>query len=368
MRGIVTTLAVIGAIALLTIGCGLRPGATAVPAPSPTVEEATGVALAASPTPTSTPTPLPPTPTSTTTATPTPEPTDTPTLPPTPTPVPPTPTATPTPGPKGKLVFQVASGGDIYIINADGTGLRRLTDGLDPAWSPDGTRVAFARWREPRGIYVIDADGQNERAVYITQEGKSPSWSPDGNRLVFTHLAFPPQGGLWKLVMVDLRDGTSKELACDPHSFSPAWSPDGERIAYDGDRGISITNDREGPSWNVVDEPRMASPAWSPDGSRMAYMFHQHDHWEIYVMNADGSGQTRLTAKDPFAKEPIHNVSPAWSPDGQQIAFLTNRNGRWEIYVMEADGSRQRRLFETALDGLELTYQNVFERVLSWTE
>ena len=61
----------------------------------------------------------------------------------------------------GKLVFQVCNGCDIYVINADGSGLRRLTDGMDPAWSPDGKKVAFARWRDPRGIYVIDEDGSN---------------------------------------------------------------------------------------------------------------------------------------------------------------------------------------------------------------
>jgi Tol biopolymer transport system component len=97
-------------------------------------------------------------------------------------------------------------------------------------------------------------------------------------------------------------------------------------------------------------------------------MFNQHDHWEIYVMNADGSNRVRLTREEPFTPRPPHNVSPAWSPDSRHIAFFTNRNGefKWELYVMNADGSNQRPMFETALDGLNIEYGFVFERMVSW--
>ena len=90
---------------------------------------------------------------------------------------------------QGKLVFQTSSGGDIYIVNADGTGLRKLTTGLDPVLSPDGKKVAFARWEGiPRGLFVINADGSDERLVYGWDRTglKSPTWSPDSRRLAFT--------------------------------------------------------------------------------------------------------------------------------------------------------------------------------------
>ncbi|TEU19166.1 MAG: hypothetical protein E3J21_04440 [Anaerolineales bacterium] len=123
---------------------------------------------------------------------------------------------------------------------------------------------------------------------------------------------------------------------------------------------------------------------WSPDGSKIAFGFSQHDHYEIYVMDADGSNRVRLTQEEPFADPPPNNVSPAWSPDGRHIAFFTDRNGKWELYVMDADGSDQRPMlvlspsallrvdsvegFETALDGLEFEYGFVAERMVSWAE
>jgi dipeptidyl aminopeptidase/acylaminoacyl peptidase len=318
---------------------------------------------------------------------------------------PPPPTSAPTPLPgsedlaepenelTGKLVFQTSNGGDIYVINADGTGLRRLTDGMEPAWSPDGTKVAFARWEgESPGIYVIDEDGSNETLVFGWVEAKGPAWSPDGSRIAFTRwyggrdvdtevcsrgrCRILPADHWWKLGVVRLEDGYFHELLCYAHSLSPTWSPDGSVIAYDSDFGIHLTNE-EGTIGHVTDDRslyaistdnRDISPVWSPDGTQIAFGFHQHDHWEIYVMNADGSNRVRLTQEEPLAERPPNNVSPAWSPDGRHIAFFTDRNGKWELYVMDADGSNQRPMFETALDGLYIEYGFVAERMISWTE
>jgi hypothetical protein len=309
------------------------------------------------------------------------------------------PTQPPTPELTGKLVFQVCNGCDIYVINADGSGLRRLTDGLDPAWSPDGTKVAFARWRDPRGIYVIDDDGRNETLLFGWSQAKAPAWSPDGRHIVFTRryggqeedreLSFPgfhwtiPAHPWWKLGLVRVEDGYFTELLCYDHSFSPTWSPDSRVIAYDSDYGLHLTSldgsigaQSYGRHINALStDVRDTSPVWSPDGSQIAFMFNQHDHWEIYVMNADGSNRVRLTKEELFAPWPPHNVSPAWSPDGRHIAFFTNRNSepgsgelKWELYVMNADGSNQRPLFETALDGLPIEYGFVVERMVSWTK
>ncbi len=318
--------------------------------------------------------------------------------PPPPTPTPP-PTPVPTPELTGKLVFHVCNGCDIYVINADGSGLRHLTDGMEPAWSPDGKKVAFARWRDPRGLYIIDEDGSNETLIFGWVAAKGPAWSPDGSRIAFTRwyggrdedteMSFwgfhwtQPADHWWKLGIVRLEDLYFHDLRCYPHSLSPTWSPDGSVIAYDSDFGIHLTNE-EGTIGDVTDDRslfaistdgRDISPVWSPDGSRIAFGFSQHDHWEIYVMNADGSNRVRLTQEEPFAERPPNNVSPAWSPDGRHIAFFTDRNGKWELYVMNADGSNQRPMFSmdeglqpSPLDGLPIEYGFVAERMVSWAE
>ena len=81
-----------------------------------------------------------------------------------------------------------------------------------------------------------------------------------------------------------------------------------------------------------------AAPAWSPDGRKLAFVSDRDGNSEVYVMNANGSGQRNLT------RNPAFDADPAWSPDGRKIAFVSNRDGSYGVYVMNADGSGQRRL------------------------
>ncbi len=291
----------------------------------------------------------------------------------------------PTPGLEGRLVLQTSSGGELYVINADGSGLRRLTDGLDPAWSPDAEKIAFTRWRNPWGAYLISPDGSGEQRIVDGVRLKEIAWSPDGHQIAFTvnygtseetEICFfgfcftiPPiyTGQLWT---ADLKTGALLSLPLDERGVhAPAWSPSGNPIVYAGDHGLAWidphTKEKDRFSGGSVWD---GSPTFSPDGQKIAFMGRVHNRWEIWIMNADGSGRRQLTGRNHGQPGSPSNVAPAWSPDGKQIAFLSNRDGPWRIYVMEVDGSRQRPMFGEKLDALAFRYEWASERVLSWSQ
>ncbi len=289
------------------------------------------------------------------------------------------PTALPSPARpalNGRIVLQSASGGEIITVNADGTGLRAVGSGIDPAWSPDGARIAFTRWSGQQGVYVMNADGGNVRLVREIAGAKSPTWSADGGKIAFTWLykkatraPFPgwPFGAsevdFWRITVIDLASGKSEDVPLDPEgdAFSPSWGSTG-LIVYKGVSGLWLTGE-SGPPWAISADPWHASPVWSPDGERIAFMARRHDHWDIVVMGRDGAGVTYLTSSPTtMFTRPVNNVAPAWSPDGRSLAFLTDREGEWRIYVMNADGSDQRRFLD-----LPVAYDYAGERVLSWT-
>ncbi|HJX37271.1 MAG TPA: hypothetical protein VJ714_01595, partial [Anaerolineae bacterium] len=293
----------------------------------------------------------------------------------------------------GRFVFQLASGGDIYTVNADGSDLKRVSYGMDPDWSPDGSQITFTRWSEPWGIYTINADGSGERLLFSSNVARAPVWSPDGTQIAFyfqTEGMTAPdrmcmgeecrtmpgrQQTEWHVGVVDVADGYLHQPYVDRFSFSPTWSADGEWIIYDGGDSGAIPSELHGLCMTTVEGPNNSVltgntndhyPVWSPDGTRVAFMHWQHDHWEIYIMNADGGDRHPLTSSSNYVKPRPNNVAPEWSPDGEQIVFLSDRGGKWEFYVMDADGSDQRQILDNVMDSLDIEYTGVYERVISW--
>jgi len=230
--------------------------------------------------------------------------------------------------------------GQIFRVRLDGSEPVQLTsDGVnsEPAWSPDGRRIAFVHQSSPdqyaSDLYVMNADGSN--VVRRTNRGvnSSPAWSPDGTRIAFSSLR-DGQFGIY-VMRVDEDWWNPAHLGFDVGwNGQPAWSPDGGRIAFVSDwRAYDILYDLYVMNADGSDVRLLLGgpffwqgltyyfqPAWSPDGGTIALTVCPYA-WDncfpdstVALMNADGSGLRSIANAGGYAR-------PSWSPDGSRIAF-----------------------------------------------
>jgi Tol biopolymer transport system component len=212
--------------------------------------------------------------------------------------------------------------GDLYVLNADGSEQRLTSDGLSwggGSFSPDGTKVIFSVWN--RGLYLLDVRGGVPRRLaesHLAFWLGSPTWSPDGSRIAYLAYIEGPPDPLRYEIWVMNSDGTDQHLLLDLGECGGggctdalAWSPDGSRLVFSAARGH-------------VDYPATSVPSS-----------------QIYVVRADGAGLRRITNDG----NNVDDVWPAWSPDGSRIAFVRRvRPDTWTLFTMAADGSDLQRV------------------------
>jgi hypothetical protein len=240
-----------------------------------------------------------------------------------------------------------------------------LNNVSEPALSPDGTRLAFRGWGEPskednpfygcapavKARYLANTtlDGTELRGTGGFWEDSHPDWSPDGKRLLFD--TGRNGDGITRILLINADGSGEEDLRIAGQQ--PSWAPDNERFVY---RGCDVSGNRCGlwlakalpaKPWetgfnmlgSVLQEAEAAHPDWSPVSDQIVYQSPAGGSWDVYAINADGSGQRQLTSEVSIEGLPV------WSPDGQWLAYLSDAGGNWGIWLMRADGTERQQLF-----------------------
>jgi eukaryotic-like serine/threonine-protein kinase len=269
------------------------------------------------------------------------------------------PTTAPQPTPIGGGQPQIAFASDrsgvpeIYLINLDGTGLKKVTDiaegACQPSWSPDGSRMVFispcSRVSDTypgSSLFIVNADGSELTPLPTLPGGDfEPFWSPDGNRILFTSLR---GNAIPQLFVIDLRTGLVASLSePEERNYQGSWSPDGSKIAYVGPRNQIWLMNADGTDRVLISRPSNfinRHPRWAPDGQSLVFSQYEEgtSSWLATVQTDPGAITMILAQDNPMSK-------PSFSPDGFWLVYQGRVEGSSrELFIMTRNGVNRQRL------------------------
>lgn len=248
--------------------------------------------------------------------------------------------------PPSRIAFRSNRDGnwEIYVINQDGSQLKRLTSNTfpddQPRFSPDGNKIVFRSDRSGnQDIYIMNADGSEQNRLTIDPAKDSePAFSPDGSRVVFAS----KRDGDWRIYLMNA-DGSQQRRLSDINGGGPRYSPDGKRIAFssmkDGTPEIYVMNADGNNHARLTNNTTVDSgPSFSADGKSIVFTAMIGRNIEVCQIPAGGGEVKNLS------RNPANDGAPCYTPDGKFVIFVSSRNGELALYIMKADGSEPKRL------------------------
>lgn len=248
---------------------------------------------------------------------------------------------------------------EIFVMDWDGANTDQITShktiSISPAWSPDGKKIAYTSYIKKVGSKFRNADmllydlTTRKRTIISHRKGinSGAAFTPDSKHIYLT----VSQGSNPDIHKMTLDGTLTNKITNGPSgalNVEPAVSEDG-KLAFSSDRAgkpMIYTANLDGSNVKRITFGGVfnSSPSWSPDGKKIAFAGQSEDHFDIFMMDADGSNMIRLTSAKKANGRWSSNEDPSFSPDGRFVIYTSNRTGKNQIFISTADGTEERQI------------------------